>query len=182
VPFRCSSTATDITINRSGIEVINSDAVDFNAIVGGQQFVESGGFAENADVVAGGIQSVLAGGVAFNTSIDGGNVEFASGTGSGSTVVFNSDTGGQLILDNSQGFTGTIAGFSSPSGVNETIDLRDIGAGAKATFTQTGTSGTLTVTDTAGHTANLTLLGTYSTANFSLSSDGAGGTLIKDPW
>ena len=115
-----------------------------------------------------------------NTLIDGGNVEFASGAGSASTVSFSADTGGNLILDFSQGFTGTIAGFSSPQGVNETIDLREIGAGAHATFTQTGTSGTLTVTDAAGHTANLTLLGTYSTANFSLSSDGSGGTLIKD--
>ena len=117
----------------------------------------------------------------FNTLIDGGNVEFSSGAGSASTVSFISDTGGNLILDNSQSFTGTIAGFASPQGVNETIDLREIGAGAHATFTQTGTSGTLTVTDAAGHTANLTLLGTYSTANFSLASDGAGGTLIKDP-
>jgi hypothetical protein len=30
-------------------------------------------------------------------------------------------------------------------------------------------------------TTNLTLLGVYSTANFTLSSDGHGGTLIKDP-
>jgi len=31
------------------------------------------------------------------------------------------------------------------------------------------------------HTANLTLLGQYSTANFSLSSDGSGGTIVTDP-
>jgi hypothetical protein len=36
------------------------------------------------------------------------------------------------------------------------------------------------VTD-GSHTATLTLLGQYSAANFSLSSDGVGGTLIKDP-
>jgi hypothetical protein len=38
----------------------------------------------------------------------------------------------------------------------------------------------LTVTD-GPHTANLTLLGLYATANFSISSDGAGGTFVKDP-
>jgi hypothetical protein len=62
--------------------------------------------------------------------------------------------------------------------VTEEIDLRDI------TFsnitTETFTQNTLTVTD-GTHTANLTLLGQYSTANFTLSSDGHGGTLITDP-
>jgi autotransporter passenger strand-loop-strand repeat protein len=176
-----SSTASDVTINRGGTEVINSDAVDFNAIVGGTQFVESGGFAENADVVAGGIQSVLAGGVAFNTLIDGGNVEFAA-AGSGSTVSFNSDNGGVLILDNSQSFVGTIANFGSPPGVTEKIELRDIGVGGHVVgFTQTGTSGTLTVADTAGHTANLTLLGTFSAAQFTASFAAGSGTVITDP-
>ena len=41
-------------------------------------------------------------------------------------------------------------------------------------------SGTLTVTD-GTHTASLTLLGQYSTGDFSLSSDGHGGTMITDP-
>jgi len=31
------------------------------------------------------------------------------------------------------------------------------------------------------HTANLTLLGQYSTGNFSLASDGHGGTVVTDP-
>jgi trimeric autotransporter adhesin len=84
----------------------------------------------------------------------------------------------------SQTFSGTIAGFASPAGVNEAIDLRDIvftsATTVKFTEAANNTSGTLTVTDGA-HTANLTLLGQYSAANFSLSSDGNGGTLIKDP-
>jgi hypothetical protein len=41
-------------------------------------------------------------------------------------------------------------------------------------------SGTLTVTDGA-HTANLTLLGDYSTGDFQKASDGHGGTEIYDP-
>jgi len=77
-----------------------------------------------------------------------------------------------------------IAGFGSPHGVTEEIDLRDISFGAhtKETFTEASNhlSGTLTVTD-GTHTANLTLLGQYSTANFSLSSDGQGGTIVTDP-
>jgi hypothetical protein len=47
---------------------------------------------------------------------------------------------------------------------------------------QSGTSGTLTVTDgTPATTANITLLGQYATANFKIQNDGAGGTLVADP-
>ena len=77
-----------------------------------------------------------------------------------------------------------IAGFASPSGVTEEIDLRDISFGnrTKVSFQEANNdlSGTLTVTD-GTHTANLTLLGQYSTADFTLASDGVGGTLITDP-
>ena len=41
-------------------------------------------------------------------------------------------------------------------------------------------SGTLTVSD-GTHTAKLALLGQYVTANFTMESDGHGGTLINDP-
>jgi hypothetical protein len=50
------------------------------------------------------------------------------------------------------------------------------------TFTEAANnlSGTLMVTS-GSETANLTLLGQYSTANFTLSSDGHGGTIVTDP-
>ncbi len=41
-------------------------------------------------------------------------------------------------------------------------------------------SGTLTVTS-GGHTADITLLGQYVAGNFSITSDGHGGTLVTDP-
>jgi hypothetical protein len=41
-------------------------------------------------------------------------------------------------------------------------------------------SGTLTVSDGI-YTANLTLLGQYTTAQFTKATDGHGGTLIGDP-
>src|SRR5262249_3157602 len=78
-------------------------------------------------------------------------------------------------------FHGLVAGFASPSGVIEEIDLRDIVFGNKthATFKEAKNhlSGTLTVTN-GTQTANLTLLGQYSTGNFSLASDGHGGTIV----
>jgi hypothetical protein len=108
---------------------------------------------------------------------------FWGGPGVGSAISTTVNSGG-FALANGGLLTGLIAGFSSPSGVNEAIDLRDIsfGTGTSVKFTEAAgnTSGTLTVTDET-HTANLTLLGQYSTANFSLSSDGHGGTLVTDP-
>ena len=139
-------------------------------------------------MLAGGIQSVLAGGLETNTFIDGGLVEFTSGAlagGPATPINFSTDNaGGTLVLEFSQGFTGAIAGFASPAGVSEQIDLKDIafGPGTTRSFLEAAgnTSGTLTVND-GTHTANLTLLGLYSTANFTLSSDGGGGTFVRDP-
>jgi autotransporter passenger strand-loop-strand repeat protein len=176
-----TSTERAGVISRGGTENVNSGGLDIATVVQGTENVAAGGTARDVSVLAGGIQSVFAGGVASNTAIDGGAVAIASGGGTVGNVTFT-QRGGQLILNFSQGFTGPIAGFASPPGVTEQIDLKDIQFSAKATvkFTQTGTSGTLTVTDTM-RTANLTLLGTYSTAMFTLSGDGAGGTLVKDP-
>jgi hypothetical protein len=99
------------------------------------------------------------------------------------TVSFTA-AGGDLQLDGPQSFLGVIEGFASPPGVTEEIDLPTIafGPGTSVTFTEAGNhhSGTLTVTN-GSETANLTLLGVYSTANFTLSRDSYGGTLVKDP-
>ena len=73
-----------------------------------------------------------------------------------------------------------IAGFGQP----EQLDLSDIafGANTQVSFAEaaSNTSGALTVTDGL-HTANLTLLGQYVTAQFTSGSDGHGGTMIGDP-
>src|SRR5207248_95984 len=114
------------------------------------------------------------------TTINGGTLEVVSGGSTGGSITFTS-AGGDLQLDKSQSFHGLIAGFASPAGVTEEIDLQDIVFSKRthATFKEDKNhlSGTLTVTD-GTHTANLTLLGQYSAHNFSLSSDGHGGTII----
>jgi len=62
--------------------------------------------------------------------------------------------------------------------------LRDIafGENTNVTFTEATNqlSSTLTVTDGKQTVANLTLLGQYSTAMFSLASDGNGGTVVTE--
>jgi trimeric autotransporter adhesin len=82
------------------------------------------------------------------------------------------------------GSLGTVAGFASPPGVTEAINLTGVAFNGNTTrsFTEnaTGTSGVLTVTN-GSQTANITLLGSYTTANFTIASNGAGGTLVTDP-
>ena len=41
-------------------------------------------------------------------------------------------------------------------------------------------SGTLTVSDHMGHTANITLLGQFMAAQFNIAADGHGGTLVTE--
>jgi hypothetical protein len=100
-------------------------------------------------------------------------------TGSG-PVTFATSAGGTLQLDDSPHFGGLVAGFGQP----DFIDLRDIAFSSATTlsFTQAAgnASGTLTVSDGI-NTANITLLGQYSTAQFTKASDGHGGTFIGDP-
>jgi hypothetical protein len=66
--------------------------------------------------------------------------------------------------------------------IGDVIDLADITAGASATVAYSGNNspGTLTVSD-GTHIAHIALLGNYSLADFTLSSDGHGGTSVVDP-
>jgi autotransporter passenger strand-loop-strand repeat protein len=161
--------------------VVGGSAFNDFVFSGGTELVSAGGIASGSQVGVGGVQFVQNGAQAFADAIDGGLVDVQAG---GLAFVNFTSNGGILQLDASQIFSGTIGGFASPAGVNEAIDLRDIAftSATTANFTEAAnnSSGTLTVTD-GTHTATLTLLGQYSTANFTLSSDGHGGTLITDP-
>jgi hypothetical protein len=84
-----------------------------------------------------------------------------------------------LQLDNLAGFDAAISGLSAPA---QKIDLKGFAfsSGETATWTQAGSSGTLTVNDGA-KSASLTLIGTYVTSKFHLAADGHGGTFVSDP-
>jgi hypothetical protein len=107
----------------------------------------------------------------------GGTLEIMSG-GSAAATSITFGGSGSLVLDNSTAFGGKIVGFGGP----DQIDLADVGFGPSTTLAYSSgpLSGTLTASD-GTHTANLTLIGQYTAANFSLSADGHGGTLITDP-
>jgi hypothetical protein len=117
----------------------------------------------NGDGVIGPL--VTAGGTLELPSAYNGPVTFAGSTGT-------------LQLDDSVGFSGTVAGMSG----QDVVDLRDINFSTIHTPVYSGTSsgGVLTVTDGV-HVAQIDLIGNYLASSFAPSSDGQGGTDIIDP-
>lgn len=109
---------------------------------------------------------------------DGGQIEFGGPTTT--AVRFDDSSVTSLVLDDSVHFKGVITNFGKLN-TNQSIDLLDINpATATKTFTP-GVPNVLTVKDAAGHTAQLKFAGSYTAANFHLSDDGHGGTLLTDP-
>ena len=102
-------------------------------------------------------------------------LEFAAA--SAANVDFLPGATGTLKLDQSENFSGTVAGFSA----GDAIDLGDIAFGAGTTLgymaNAGGSGGTLLVSD-GTHTADLALLGQYAAAGFAAAPDPSSGTLV----
>ncbi len=140
----------------------------------------------NAVVNTGTLMASGAGGLVVQSAVTGGgaaeidgssSLEFAAA--SDAQVSFDAGASGTLKLDQSGGFTGTIAGFTG----YDAIDLADIVEGQNATLGYAGSAdnsgGILTVGD-GTHIASLALLGQYAaTSDFAVASDGHGGTLVS---
>jgi autotransporter passenger strand-loop-strand repeat protein len=177
-------TASGATIN--GFEFAFGTTSGMTVNSGGLLDVFAGGVDSGATLNSGGRELVLSGGTASGAIISGGTLEVQSGgsTGAGA-VVFASGVGGTLQLDDSIGFGsngGLVAGFGD---IDDFIDFRDIPFTSGVTTVSfaealNNTSGTLTVTS-GGLSANITLLGQYSTFNFKATDDGFGGTAVHDP-
>jgi hypothetical protein len=99
---------------------------------------------------------------------------------SNANVAFGAGSRGTLTFDESQAYTGTVAGLAP----GNHIDLADISFGAHTTLGYTpnnsNSGGVLTASD-ATHAAKIALLGQYAAASFAMASDGHGGTLITNP-
>jgi hypothetical protein len=99
---------------------------------------------------------------------------------SSENVSFASGATGELVLLDSAAFSGTITGFTGvSSAISDKLDLQDINFSSNQ-FANSYANGVLTVTD-GTHTANITLVGSYTLADFSFGPDGHGGTLVTDP-
>jgi autotransporter passenger strand-loop-strand repeat protein len=148
-------------------------------ISAGAQVIESGGLASGTTIGSGGEQDVYGGGTASSTTISGG-LEHVYAGGTAQDAAFGGSSG-TLVLDSSSGFAGAISNFRA----GDIVDLAYIhfsNAGMTLDFSEdaTNTSGTLTISD-GSNVATLDLLGQYSAAQFALSADGHGGTLVTDP-
>ncbi len=172
-----------------GLDYLQVGATESNTTIagGGIDVVEAGAIANGAVVSSGGYEYVEAGGTASGVTISGGTVDVISGGVFSGTVIFSSS--GELILSVSQNFHGLVAGFSGTSVEMDLLDIPYVASGGTAAATTvtwnqivsgSSGSGTLTVSG-GGHVANITLIGQYATGNFSISSDGNGGTLVTDP-
>ncbi|WP_061025446.1 calcium-binding protein [Bradyrhizobium sp. CCH5-F6] len=168
--------ATGTTINAGGYQ-LDWGTASGTIVNGGEQYVF--GSATGTTVLAG-AQHVQSGGSADDTTIGAGALAYVHAGGTIDDVVF---AGGNasLVLDQASSFIGTISGWQD----HDSIVLGDIlfsdGVTSLAYAANGDNSGgTLTVSD-GTHTATLNLLGQYSAADFALSSDGHGGTLISDP-
>ena len=161
-----------------GSQVVYGTASGTN-LNSGVQVVEAGGSASATGVASGGYEYVASGGIATATTISGGTLELVGGAGG--SIGFMA--AGNVILDMSVLFSGTVAGFGTS--LTDTIDLRDVvynSATTTKSYSGNASSGTLTVNNGFGTaTANLALLGQYAAGNFTLSTDGHGGTLVTDP-
>ncbi|MDQ2859650.1 MAG: hypothetical protein M3T55_02775, partial [Pseudomonadota bacterium] len=161
-------TGANLIANAGLIEATRAGGVVIDSVLLSSGLIEAAGgmLTVNARVIGLGQAAIAAGALIFNGAFSQ-NVTF-------------SGTSGFLELAQSQGYGGSIAGFSKTGGTS--LDLRDIAfkSAGEATFSGTASSGTLTVTD-GTHTAHITLIGDYLGSTFTASSDGHGGTTVIDP-
>jgi autotransporter passenger strand-loop-strand repeat protein len=178
---RSAGTAISTAVS-GGTEIVSSGGTTSNTLlVSGQETVLRGGHASGTIITSGGYELVGSGGTAVATKISGGTLEVAAG-GSASGVVF-SRSGGMLQVDSGGHVSGAISGFH----LGDEIDLRGlayVSSSSTLSWKQktsgANASGTLTVEE-GTHSTTLTLVGSYTSGNFSVTSDGHGGTLITDP-
>jgi hypothetical protein len=123
------------------------------------------------------VAGTLSGGV---TDVSGAGKMVIAGS-SGENVAFAGNSTGQLVLDQATSYSGTISGF----GTTQSIDLANINFAAGVTISYApsnwnNTAGVLTIKE-GNNTVKLDLSGKYTLANFHVTSDGNGGTLLTDP-
>jgi hypothetical protein len=118
-------------------------------------------------------------------AIDSGTtLELQSASAENVCFINNAGNTGTLILDDPVTFSGLIYGFTGTGTVSDAIDLKgitfDSGTTWKYTENSAGTGGTLTLYKGTTIIDTINFVGSYTTANFTVGSDGNGGTLITD--
>ncbi|WDR98180.2 Ig-like domain-containing protein [Burkholderia ambifaria] len=160
-------TGTHAVANAGTLEATGSGGLVIESAVNntGNLWANNGNLTIHGDVTGAG-----------SATISGGaTLEF--GGASAENTTFADGAAGTLKLDHSAGFTGTVSGF----GAGDALDLTDVLFGDHTTLSftanDTGTGGTLTVSDGA-HTAQVALQGNLSGGSFQLSHDQGSGTVV----
>jgi hypothetical protein len=179
-----------VLINEGNIIATVTNALEIdtgtNTIVnsGTLEATGTGGLVIDSAVSSTGLLWANGGNITAHSDVNGGSALISGsatlelGGASSTNVTFDAVGNGLLQLDHAINFSGLVSGFNA----GDQLDLHDIlsasGASAAYTANDAGTGGTLSVTDGV-HTANIGLLGQYTSSDFELASDEAGGTLIK---
>ena len=175
------------TIIASGSNALTIDTAA-NAIVnsGTLEAVGSGGLDIHSDIANFGLLWANGGSITIDGDVSGtgsalinGAALFEMGGAFGQNVKLDADANATLKIDHAADFSGTVAGFDA----NDALDLADLAFDSNTTLSyaanSSNTGGTLTVSD-GTHTANIALLGQYMAADFVMSANGFGGTLIHN--
>jgi autotransporter passenger strand-loop-strand repeat protein len=172
--------ASATIISSGGSEHVSGGGIDRLSVIssGGAEFIQSAGIVSGTTIISGAKLTVSSGGVIQSGLTVSGGTAVISGTMAAGQKVEFGGAGGDLALYNLPSFAAQIGGF----GASDKFDLGGFayGAGETRSFTEAAShaSGTLKVVDGA-KSASLTLLGSYVSGDFALSTDGAGGTFVK---
>ncbi|WP_244097227.1 beta strand repeat-containing protein, partial [Burkholderia ambifaria] len=160
-------TGTHAVSNAGTLEATGSGGLVIESAVNntGNLWANNGNLTIHGDVTGAG-SATISGGATLE--FDGASAE---------NTTFADGAAGTLKLDHSAGFTGTVSGF----GAGDALDLTDVLFGDHTTLSftanDTGTGGTLTVSDGA-HTAQVALQGNLAGGSFQLSHDQGSGTVV----
>jgi hypothetical protein len=167
------SNAGSIVANGSG-----SVTVDVAFVNSGTTLISAGSMTFMGAATNNGTIDAAGGAALFGTAVAGtgtlavyatGTLSLLAGAGTGQTVDFLAGTG-LVDLTAPLDFAGTVAGFGGS-------DVIDLIATPETGFSYAGN--VLTVTNGSTEVAAIKFAGTYQQSDFSLGSDGNGGTLIK---
>jgi autotransporter passenger strand-loop-strand repeat protein len=151
--------------------------VSTTALAGGNEYVTSGATASATTVSSGGQLYVSSGGIAIGTTVSGGTEVMAAGAVGSGTFDFAGN--GDLVIDQTSGSFG--ASISGLTNSGQILDFANIASsGASVSYSNSGTSGTLTVTN-GTNSVSVNLIGTYSAGSFKSANDGSGGIEVYDP-
>jgi autotransporter passenger strand-loop-strand repeat protein len=181
--------ASGTTVLSGATQNVNSGTASGTVLNGGREIVSGTGETEQLALVnSGGLEFLSNGGLLDSATISGGTVEIGNGGRLSGTASFATSGGGTLQLDQAINYASAgavVSGFTSGADFIDFIDFLAVGYSAGVTTstwtsTTSASSGTLTVIS-GGTSASILLLGNYAAGQFTLASDGNGGTRVSDP-